>query len=508
MTDPRIAVKYEFVRYTRGVGLDLGNGPLGCFPQFIKVRRKDDVEYKASGARFLEVETFIALRDIEDASCDFVVAADVLPEEIAGIAGYLQEWLRCVKDGGHVCAYEPNGSAVRMREAAYRVAGKPAVELVRCEDWPAGGAFIILRRRDGAAEALIEHIGRDDRKTACVVRHGGIGDQIQAAFLLPELKRQGFHVTMLTTEKGKQILEHDPHIDEWFIVDHDHVPNNELSSFWRTIARRFTRFVNLNEAVEGTFLPAPGRPAHAWPAAVRHAMLNRNYAEFAAALAEIPFVPEGRFYATRDEDLWAQRFLGAIPLAKPADGLIGARNAPVFAILWVLSGSSPHKFTPHQDTIIKMILTRLSRAVVIMAGDLACQILEVGWEAEPRVIRTSGELTLRQTLTLAQHVDMVIGPETGVLNSVAYEPEVAKVVLLSHSSRENLTKHWINTASIYGKAPCWPCHQLHYTTEFCPIDEETHAAKCQAGVDPTLIYSYIDAEYTSWAKVQLLRSAA
>lgn len=502
MNDPRGAVKFEFVRYTRGLGLDLGYGPYGSFPQFIKVRRRDDRTYVGTGAHFLECDSFVDLEDIADGSCDFVVAAAVLPEGFAAHRDYLAEWLRCVKVGGHVCIYEPEANASQLRDTVFcyaELADSVALELVRCEDWPAGGAFLIVAKREGVP-AIVENLPRAG-KTACVVRHGGIGDQIQAAFLLPQLKREGYHVTVLTTERCRRVLEHDPHIDEWFMVDHDHVPAAELPAFWRTIARHYDKFVNLNESVEGTFLPAPGRPAHAWPHALRHEMLNHNYAEFAAKLAEIPFVPEGEFWPNADELAWREEFLANLPLAKPLG------SAPVFTILWVLAGSSPHKFTPHQDNLIAAILERLKRAVVVMVGDEFCKILECGWEAEPRVVRMSGELDLRKTLTLARGVDLVIGPETGVLNSVAYVEEVRKIVLLSHSSHENLTKHWKNTVPVEGNAPCYPCHRLHFTSEFCPQDEETHAAICQKGVDPHFIFWHIDAAYTAWAKVQLLRSA-
>ncbi len=129
---------------------------------------------------------------------------------------------------------------------------------------------------------------------------------------------------------------------------------------------------------------------------------------------------------------------------------------------------------------------------IFMVGDEACQILEAGWEKEERVVCLSGKINIRDTLTLAKLVDVVIGCETGVLNAVAFEDN-RKVVLLSHSSHENLTKHWKNSISLAPEGlSCYPCHRLHYTREFCNEDKETGAAMCQKLIPPADIYAAVD----------------
>ena len=124
---------------------------------------------------------------------------------------------------------------------------------------------------------------------------------------------------------------------------------------------------------------------------------------------------------------------------------------------------------------------------MILVGDNACEILVLGRENEPRVLPQSGKLTVRQTLALEQQCDVVIGPETGVLNAVAFEPN-AKVVMLSHSSVENLTKHWVNTESLFASTPCYPCHQLHYGNEFCAVDQDTRCAWCALSIHPADVW--------------------
>jgi hypothetical protein len=60
-------------------------------------------------------------------------------------------------------------------------------------------------------------------------------------------------------------IAHDPHVDEWFLVDKDQVPNHELGYFWRSLEKYYDRIVNLNESVEGAWLALPGRIQFMWP---------------------------------------------------------------------------------------------------------------------------------------------------------------------------------------------------------------------------------------------------
>jgi hypothetical protein len=70
---------------------------------------------------------------------------------------------------------------------------------------------------------------------------------------------------------------------------------------------------------------------------------------------------------------------------------------------------------------------------------------------------------------------------------VAFEP-MLKVITLSHSSNENLTRHWVNTAAISPSGvACHPCHRIHGGFQFCTRDKATGAAACQAAVSPELV---------------------
>jgi len=69
-----------------------------------------------------------------------------------------------------------------------------------------------------------------------------------------------------------------------------------------------------------------------------------------------------------------------------------------------------------------------------------------------------------------------------------------KVIMLSHSSHENLTKHWKNTTVLLPeteRCPCYPCHRLHYGWQHCVQNAETKAAQCASSIAPELLFNSI-----------------
>ena len=270
-------------------------------------------------------------------------------------------------------------------------------------------------------------------KTACVVRYGAFGDLMQASSVWAALKREGYHVTLFSSLPGADVVLHDPNIDNIVLFDKDQVPNGNLTDFWAWQKKKFDKWVNLSESVEGTLLGMQGRISATFPPLVRHGLMNRNYVEFQHALAEVPYVLDSHFYRTPDEVKWAKRDrvkLGVGPV-----------------VVWSLAGSSVHKTWAGLDNVLASILVEFPTARVVLTGGPDCVLLEAGWENEPRILRKSGVWSIRETLSFCQEVDLVIGPETGVLNAMACEP-VAKVVFLSHSTHENLTRDWTNTTQL------------------------------------------------------------
>lgn len=304
-------------------------------------------------------------------------------------------------------------------------------------------------------------------KTCAVLRYGGLGDSIQVSSILPWLKAEGYHITCYTVPEAWEVIKHDPHIDASIIQDVDAIPNHDLGEFWAYTAKKYDRFINLSESIERSLLCMPGNTNHGWSHTMRHKYLNVNYMQFIHDIAGVPMPPRMKFYPSQEERQWA---------IDEYDSMRGR------TILWVLSGSSVHKTWGYLDAALDRILSKNDGTNIVTIGDAKCRKLEEGWESTPRVHCRSGKWSIRQTMAFAQVCDLVISPETGVVNAVAFD-SVPKIVTLSHSSVENLTRDWKNCVSLSpANTACYPCHMIHFGWEHCHQFEATGVAKCQADI--------------------------
>lgn len=333
-------------------------------------------------------------------------------------------------------------------------------------------------------------------KTAAVVRYGAIGDMIQASSILPWLKEQGFHVTLYCQSgQGYETIKHDPHVDRFIVQEKDAVPNQFLLEFFTDTKKKYDRWINLCESVEGTLLASPGRAAFDWPNEARAALMDKNYLEWTHLLAGVPPPYRPKFYLTpkeREKAQWQARQWGK-------------RN-----VLWSLAGSSGHKVWPHLDTIIDRILRTYPDTHVVLVGDDSCKLLEQGWgrwseekqgleETVSRVHLRSGKWSIRQSMAFAEVADLIIGTETGLLNA-AGSMDTPKIITLSHSSPEMLIKYWKNTIALQqpkgvgcSKSPCRQLHGGNNTGAWvdCPQHEETGTALCQFHIGPDQMWAAV-----------------
>ena len=301
----------------------------------------------------------------------------------------------------------------------------------------------------------------------CVVfRGGGYGDLLIAASTFPHLAAAGYALTLVTSAKGEEVMRHDPHLSAIAIVDvltMNAVARREL---WAALEDKCDKFINFSEALEGELLATQLQPKFWWPHALRHARMNGSYLELAHDVAGVPREYRQRFYATADESSAAR----ALRADKPR------------LVVIAVGGTGVNKFWPGVFELAWRLVKAHDDVHVVVIGDmkgghfLAHERLHVIGDAWP----------VRQAFALALKADLVIGQETGLLNAVAMEA-MPKIVLLSHSSPENLTTHWRNTWPVLGNVDCWPCHRLQFDWSGCRRDGETGAAACQAAVSPARV---------------------
>jgi ADP-heptose:LPS heptosyltransferase/predicted SAM-dependent methyltransferase len=528
-------IKWEIVPWTRGRGLDLGCGIQKTFPHFIGVdNRKDQALFGHAINPDIVVQSAAELPMFASGSMDFVFSShllehfplekpdptrwanpiaremakrSMLEEHTASEA--LREWMRVLKRDGYLVLYVPD-------EEQYPKVGEPGANPDHCWNVNYEGVLKLMRatgagfdlvdfqQRSSGAEYSLYFVFKKTgnghheswrskkraAKTCGVVRYGAYGDLLQTSSVLHGLAEQGYAVTLYTSGPGDEVIRHDPHIHAFYLQDKDQVPNHLLGEFWKYESGKYDKWVNLSESVECTLLSIPGRTPHLWSPAARHRYMNHNYVEMQHAIASVPHVPRVRFYPLESERDWARqerRKLGGAPL-----------------VLWALNGSSVHKTWGGLDKTIASILLDFPASAVVLVGGPESAILEGGWEAEPRVKCRSGKYSIRQTMALLEFVDVVVGPETGILNAASGLP-MPKVCFLSHSTHENLTRDWVNTTSIASKNTTCPgrganeapaCHQMHYSWEHCKqFREEGHpqdgTAQCQRDIDGVAAWDLI-----------------
>jgi predicted SAM-dependent methyltransferase len=497
-------IRWEVVQYTRGRGLDIGCGPAKQYPHWIGVDNKKDTQlYNIPITPDVVVETAESLNLFATLSMNFCFSSHLLEHiEYERVPVALKEWMRVLNYRGHLLLYLPDedeypkiGEKGANPDHKWNVNYDKVVEAMRATGtcWD----LIDFQKRNETNEYslyfVFQKVGsgqhfswqkkKRPEKTCGVVRYGATGDLIQASSVIAGLKKQGYHITLYTSPPGSAVIEHDPHVDAFYLQDRDQVPNHMLGDYWQYHRKKYDKWVQLSESVEGSLLALPGRAVHEWPPALRHKMLNRNYLEVSHEIAGIPYENEMRFYATEEEQRWANKERSR--MAK-------------FVIGWAVAGSSIHKTWGGLDQVIASLMLDFPELEIVTLGGDASVILEQGWENEKRVHRRCGKWKIRESLSFMQVVDLAIGPETGLMNAVAML-SIPKVIFLSHSTDENLTSDWVNTHVLASKNTVCPgrgnneapaCHQLHYSWQHCKATEDK-VAQCQADITVEEAYKVI-----------------
>ena len=274
------------------------------------------------------------------------------------------------------------------------------------------------------------------------------------------------------------VILHNPYIDKIILHD-ENIPNEKLEEHWARLSEGYDKVINLSESIEGTLLKTSWKEGYNWPKEDRHKVCNVNYYDRTLEIAGYGHIKglSGELYFTKNEHKWAEKQIN--------------KTNGKFTILCALSGSALHKTYPYIEQTICEFLDSYPNSICYTVGEYLCQLLE--WE-HPRTKCKSGIWDIRQSLIMTKYVDLVIGSETGVLNASGCF-DTHKIVLLSHSSHENLSKYWKNCFPVHADVDCYPCHKMQYDREHCEIDKDTEAPICMAKISPYVILTCMEEIY-------------
>jgi ADP-heptose:LPS heptosyltransferase len=323
---------------------------------------------------------------------------------------------------------------------------------------------------------------------ALVIRYGGYGDLIQCSSVFAGLHDQGYEVTLITDTKESQVVMHDPNLSSIITM-----PKSE--EWIMENMSKYDKVICLDGVVEGHLLARPHSNPCFWPPDSREKVFNENYLERMHLIAGVPHVPQVRFYPTKEELQWADDMKKHFILG----GISFGEKKCIVA--FVLKGTGVNKVWWGFEKLAGMLNEAYPEIGIVLVGGKDSESLAATIKHHPNVWNMTGIWPIRTNMVFAAQCDIVIGPETGIMNSVCQHNNV-KIVLLSHSTNENLTRDWINTYLVYSKdTNCFgrgqnqakACHMIHTDFGLCTRDQKTGNAQCMANTDPNDILSLINA---------------
>lgn len=343
------------------------------------------------------------------------------------------------------------------------------------------------------------------RGWAGVCRFGGVGDNLVAASVLRPLKALGYGVEMITTKKGHNthtVFINNPFIDKLTLKDDGDIPGGDAWQEWFVKrSGEYDVFANLSHSMEYLHSFFKSQTQFWWPQDFRRRIAAGSYLETVHDIVGVPHTFGPLFFPTEEEFDNANR-------------TIRAKTGPKF-VAWVVAGSRIDKIYPYAAMAIGRVIRELDTPVVLfgvgekqteMANQIRDHVIRQNGDRDMLHLAVQGNLPdsqqwpLRPALTGAMIADLVVTPDTGMAWAVAFE-SMPKVVMVSHASVENITKHWVNAVTLHAdpdRVPCWPCHRLHDTMDTCtPNRDGGHAAACISDIS---VETVVNTVRLAWKK--------
>jgi len=324
---------------------------------------------------------------------------------------------------------------------------------------------------------------KEKQKKLCVVRYGAWGDALMVSPVFKYYKEQDWYVILNCTQKCFDILRTNPYIDAFIVQEDGEIPLDKLEEHWKQLEKQVDKVVNFSGSIETQLLVSYKQPEFGWTKKQLDKRCNINYYDHTMKVAGFPEKTgeKGEIYFTKNEEKWARK------LTKKHDG---------FNVVVCLTGSSVHKIYPYMDALINAIVDGIPDSHIFLVGEPGAKGII---DKHPQITDFCGKIDIRKSFVLTKHMNLVISPETSVLVAAGIY-DTPKVALLSHGSKENVTKYYVNCHTIVQNVSCQPCHKLHYTRDTCPVVPDTKFPICMGLLHPKEIIPAIEEEYIKWKK--------
>jgi len=476
------------VQYLHGTVLDIGCGDEKIIPQAIGV----DLDPKADLR--VDLSRPDALSLFNNDSVDVIFSSHFL-EHIIDYEGALRQFWRILKPNGLLILYLPH------RDLYPRIGEEGANPDHKHDFVPEDilnalskfARYTVIRNQthDEADEYSFELViskdlqarpEEDTRDKLLLIRYGAMGDLITITPVI-RLLAQKHKVIVNTVPGSADILWHNPYVHELRVQQAGAIPNDQLGDYEAQIRSSYAKIVTLHESIERTLLLEERDPEYHLPKEERHRLCNINYYDHTlnrAGLNAYGLRPE--IYLSHHE-----QFMGE---------LFRRTHRGFFLIQWQVTGSAAHKIYPYTELITDALLERYPDIKIFLTGGGEFKVDVSQWNK--RLVNKVGWWNHRQACVMTKFMDLVVSPETGVLNaSGAFD--TPKIGILTHSSRENLTKYFLNDYSLESQAPCAPCHRMIHGINQCPVDANYGLPICMSlGHPPHRILSIIEKLYREW----------
>jgi ADP-heptose:LPS heptosyltransferase len=139
-------------------------------------------------------------------------------------------------------------------------------------------------------------------------------------------------------------------------------------------------------------------------------------------------------------------------------------------VLWQLTGSTLSKNLVWGPHYVKETMAKFPNTVHYIYTQEPSHLAQI--PNDPRVLDAIGKVSIRESIILTKIADLVIGPESFLVNSAAAF-DTPKIIFFSHSSPDNLARYYKNCHSIVPlpEVACSPCYliQIPFQIIFNPL---------------------------------------